>query len=152
MRQFFKKYSCIRFSAIFLLDHLYDLTSRVFIIQRTSFHDFLEIVTDGSFMEFVEFNLTTIIINEYFTWQWVMGSRICKGILVMFVQGQLAGAVSARMDCRYSAVGIGNCQWANIMGSVQIEYKQYQQIGGNIYCEIQKIYQDPKTLFFIYLC
>ena len=87
------------FSAIFLLDRLYDLTSRVFIIQRTSFHDFLEIVTDGSFMQYVEFNLTTIIINEYFTWQWVMGSRICKGILVMFVQGQLAGAVSARMDC-----------------------------------------------------
>ena len=71
----------------------------IFIIQRTSFHDFLEIVTDGSFMQYVEFNLTTIIINEYFTWQWVMGSRICKGILVMFVQGQLAGAVSARMDC-----------------------------------------------------
>ena len=38
------------------------------------------------------------------------------------------------------------------MGSVQIEYKQYQQIGGNIYCEIQKIHQDPKTLFFIYVC
>ena len=103
-------------------------------------------------MQYVEFNLTTIIINEYFTWQWVMGSRICKGILVMFVQGQLAGAVSASMDYRYWAVGIGNCQWANVMGSVQIEYKQYQQIGGNIYCEIQKIHQDPKTLFFIYVC
>ena len=38
------------------------------------------------------------------------------------------------------------------MGSVQIEYKQYQQIGGNIYCEIQKIHQDPKTLFSIYVC
>ena len=37
------------------------------------------------------------------------------------------------------------------MGSVQIEYKQYQQIGGNIYCEIQKIYQDPKTPVFYLL-
>ena len=102
-------------------------------------------------MQYVEFNLATIIINGYFTWQRVMGSRISKGLLVMFVQGQLAGAVGARMDCKYWAVGIGNSQWPNVMWSVQIEYEQYQWIGGNIYCEIQKIYQDPKTPFFIYL-
>ena len=41
----------------------------IFIIQRTSFHDFLEILTDGSFMQYVEFNLKTMILNEYFTWQ-----------------------------------------------------------------------------------
>ena len=56
------------------------------------------------------------------------------------------------MGKRQYAVGKDNRQWANVMRSVQIEYKQYKQIGGNIYCEIQKIYQDPKTLFFIYVC
>ena len=29
----------------------------------------------------------------------------------MFVQRQLAGAVSARMDCRYRVVGIGNSHY-----------------------------------------
>ena len=77
-----------------------------------------------------------------------MGSRICKGILVMFVQRQLAGAVSASMDCKNWAVGIGNCQWANVMGSVQLEYKQYKQIDENIYCQEQRTYQDPNTPFF----
>ena len=39
-------------------------------------------------------------------------------------------------------------QWANVMGSVQLEYKQYKQIGGNIYCQEQRTYQDPNTPFF----
>ena len=44
-------------------------------------------------------------------------------------------------------------QWANVMGSVQLEYKQYKQIDGNIYCQEQRTYQDPNTPFFrTYLC
>ena len=77
--------------------------------------------------------------------QWVVGNRqqaVGKGI------GEKA--IGSRKI--QQAVGKGNRQWANVMRSAQIEYKQYKQIGGNIYCEIQKIYQDPKTLFFIYVC